>query len=142
METVRTKYLGNLRTEVEHVASGIKIVTDAPVDNHGKGEFFSPTDLFAASYGCCALTIMGIAAQNHGFDIDGAEVKTTKIMGTDPRRVVELVVDYIFPHNRYSDKERKIIELSAKQCPVANSLDPALKITKTIVYREYIPSTH
>ena len=136
METVRTKYLGNLRTEVEHVASGTKIVTDAPVDNHGKGEFFSPTDLFAASYSCCALTIMGIAAQNHGFDIDGAEVKTTKVMGTDPRRVVELVVDFTFPHNRYSDKERKIIELSAKQCPVANSLDPALKITKTIMYRD------
>ena len=136
METVRTKYLGGLRTEAEHIASGTKIVTDAPVDNHGKGEFFSPTDLLAASYGCCALTIMGIAAQSHNFDIDGAEVKTTKVMGTDPRRVVELVVEYTFPHNRYSEKERKIIELSVKQCPVANSLDPALKITKMIVYRE------
>ena len=136
METVKTKYLGNLRTEVEHVASGAKLITDAPTDNHGTGEFFSPTDLFAASYGCCALTIMGIAARQHGFDIDGAEVKTTKIMGTDPRRVVELVLDFTFPHNRYSDKERKIIELSAKQCPVANSIDPNLKITKTIVYKD------
>jgi len=136
METVKTKYLGSLRTEVEHVASGTKIITDAPVDNHGKGEFFSPTDLMAASYGCCALTIMGIAAQTHGFDIDGAEVKTTKIMGAGPRRVEELVVEFTFPHNRYSDKERKIIELSSKQCPVANSLDPALKITRTIVYNE------
>jgi len=136
METVRTKYLGSLRTEAEHVASGTKIVTDAPVDNHGKGEFFSPTDLMAASYGCCALTIMGIAAQKHGFDIDGAEVKTTKVMGTDPRRIVELVVDYTFPHNRYNENERKIIELSVRQCPVANSLDPALKITRTIVYKD------
>ena len=136
METVRTKYLGGLRTEAEHVASGTKIVTDAPVDNHGKGEFFSPTDLLATAYGCCALTITGIAAQSHGFDIDGAEVKTTKIMGSDPRRVVELVVEFTFPHNRYSDKERKIIELSTIQCPVANSLDPALKITRTIVYRD------
>jgi len=136
METLKTKYLGSLRTEVEHVASGTKLITDAPMDNHGKGEFFSPTDLFAASYGCCALTIMGIAAQKHGFDIDGAEVKTTKVMGVDPRRVVELVVDYIFPHNRYSEKERKFIELSVRQCPVASCLDPALKITKTIVYRE------
>ena len=136
METVRTKYLGSLRTEVEHVASGVKIITDAPVDNHGKGEFFSPTDLLAASYSCCALTIMGIAAQSHGFDIDGAEVKTTKVMGIDPRRVVELVVEFIFPHNRYNEKERKIIELSVKQCPVANSLDAALKITKTIIYKE------
>ncbi len=136
METVRTKYLGGLRTEVEHVASGTKIITDAPVDNHGKGEFFSPTDLLATSYGCCVLTIIGIAAQTHGFDIAGTEVKTTKIMGTDPRRVEELVVEFTFPHNRYNDKERKIIELSAKQCPVANSLDPALKITKTIIYKD------
>jgi uncharacterized OsmC-like protein len=136
METIRTKYLGSLRTEAEHVASGTKIITDAPVDNHGKGEFFSPTDLMAASYGCCALTIMGIAAQTHGFNIDGAEVKTKKIMGSAPRRIEELVVEFTFPHNRYSDKERKIIELSSKECPVANSLDPAMKITRTIVYRD------
>jgi len=136
METVRTKYLGGLRTEAEHVASGTKIITDAPVDNHGKGEFFSPTDLLAASYASCALTIMGIAAQSHGFDIDGAEVKTTKVMGVDPRRVMELVVEFTFPHNRYTDKERKFIELSTKQCPVANSLDPALKITSTVAYKD------
>ncbi|MCL2131369.1 MAG: OsmC family protein [Lentimicrobiaceae bacterium] len=136
MESLSTKYLGNLRTEVEHVASGAKIITDAPLDNHGKGDFFSPTDLFAASYGCCALTIMGIAAQTHGFNIDGAEVKTTKIMGNAPRRVVELAVAFTFPHNRYSAKERRIIELSSKECPVANSLDPALKITRTIVYKD------
>ena len=135
METVIAKYLGDLRTEAEHKASGTKIITDAPVDNHGKGEGFSPTDLLAASYGCCVLTIVGIAARQHGFDIDGAEVKTTKVMGTDPRRVVELILEFNFPHNRYTDKERKIIELSAKQCPVANSLDPALKITKTMIYK-------
>ena len=136
MATIKTKYLGSLRTEAEHVASGTKIVTDAPVDNHGKGEFFSPSDLMAASYGCCALTIMGIAAQTHSFNIDGAEVKTKKIMGSAPRRIEELVVEFTFPHNRYSDKERKIIELSSKECPVANSLDPAMKITRTIVYQD------
>jgi len=136
METVKTNYLGSLRTEAEHVASGTKIMTDAPVDNNGKGEYFSPTDLLAASYSSCVLTIIGIAAQNHGFNIDGAEAKTKKIMGTDPRRIVELQVDYTFPHNNYTEKERKIIELSVKQCPVANSLDPALKITKTITYKD------
>ena len=136
METLRTKYLGSLRTEVLHVASGTKIVTDAPVDNHGKGEFFSPTDLMAASYGCCALTIMGIAAQTHGFNMDGAEVKTKKIMSIGPRRIVELVVEFTFPHNRFSAKERKIIELSTKECPVFQSLDPAMKITRTIVYKD------
>ena len=135
METARTNYLGDLRTEVEHVASGTKIMTDAPVDNHGKGEYFSPTDLLAVAYSSCVLTIIGLAAKTHGFDIDGAEAKTTKVMGTDPRRIVELAVDYTFPHNNYSEKERAIIELSVKQCPVANSLDPALKITKTITYK-------
>ncbi len=136
METTRAKYLGNLRTEVEHVKSGTKLITDAPLDNHGKAESFSPTDLLAASYGCCVMTVIGIAAQTHGFDIDGTEVKTTKVMGTDPRRVVELIVEFTFPHNRYSEKERKIIELSTKQCPVANSLDPAMKITKTVIYKD------
>ena len=138
METLRTKYLGDLRTEVENLASGTKIITDAPLDNHGKAEFFSPTDLMAASYGCCALTIMGIAAQTHGFNIDGAEVKTTKIMGKSPRRIEELVVNFTFPHNHYSNKERKIIELATKECPVANSIDPAMKITHTIVYKDEI----
>jgi len=136
METVKTKYLGNFRTEVEHVESGHKIITDAPKDNQGKGEFFSPTDLFAASYGACALTIMGLSAHNHGFDINGAEVKTAKIMGTNPRRIAELIVDFTFPHNNYSEKERKLIELSVNQCPVANSLDPAMKITKSIKYSQ------
>jgi len=136
METVKTNYLGDLRTEAEHVASGTKIITDAPLDNHGKGEFFSPTDLLAASYSSCVLTIIGLAAKAHGFNIDGAEAKTKKIMGTDPRRIVELQVDYTFPHDNYSDKERKIIEQAVKQCPVANSLDPAMKITKTITYKK------
>ncbi|GHU63776.1 hypothetical protein FACS1894123_07250 [Bacteroidia bacterium] len=97
METVRTTYLGNLRTEAVHLQSGAKIVTDAPSDNQGKGEAFSPTDLFAASYASCALTIIGIATQTHGFDIDGTVVKTTKVMGQDPRRIAELIVEFTFP---------------------------------------------
>ncbi len=133
METVRTKYLGDLRTEATHVRSGEKIITDAPVDNQGKGEFFSPTDLLAASLGSCMLTIMGIAARTHGFNIDGTEVKITKVMGTNPRRVVEIVVELNFPTS-YSAKEMKIIELSAKECPVANSLHPDLKQTVIFNY--------
>lgn len=133
METVRTKYLGDLRTEATHVRSGEKIITDAPVDNQGKGVFFSPTDLLAASLGSCMLTIMGIAARTHGFNIDGTEVKITKVMGTNPRRVVEIVVELNFPTS-YSAKEMKIIELSAKECPVANSLHPDLKQTVIFNY--------
>lgn len=136
METVRTKYISDLRTEATHVRSGVKLTTDAPVDNQGKGEFFSPTDLLATSLGSCMLTIMGIAARTHGFNIDGAEVSITKIMGTDPRRVVEIVVELTFPHNNYSAKERKLLELSAKECPVANSLHPDLKQNIIFKFKE------
>lgn len=134
METVKTTYLGNLRTEATHLQSGTTIFTDAPTDNHGKGESFSPTDLLAASYASCALTIIGISTQTHGFSIDGAVVKTSKIMGDNPRRISELKVDFTFPANNYSDKERAIIEHSINHCPVKNSLPPELKITKTITY--------
>jgi len=134
METVQTTYLGNLRTQAVHLQSGTTIITDAPTDNHGKGEAFSPTDLFAASYASCALTIIGIATQTHGFGIDGAVVKTTKIMGENPRRVVELKVDFTFPANNYSDKERAIIEHSIKHCPVRNSLPSELKVAQTVTY--------
>jgi len=134
METVQTTYLGNLRTQAIHLQSGSAIITDAPTDNHGKGESFSPTDLFAASYASCALTIIGIATQTHGFSIDGALVKTTKIMGENPRRIAELKVDFTFPANNYSKKERAIIEHSINHCPVSNSLPSGLKITRTISY--------
>lgn len=135
MATVQTKYLGGLRTESIHTQSGSKLITDAPLDNHGKGEAFSPTDLMATAYGACVLTIMGIAAQTHGFSIDGAEVQTTKVMGTNPRRIVELISEFTLPHNNYSAKEKKIIELAAKECPAHNSLHPDLKKTITFKYR-------
>ncbi|WP_047451421.1 OsmC family protein [Alistipes sp. ZOR0009] len=128
METVKTKYLGELRTEATHVRSGEKIITDAPIDNQGKGEYFSPTDMLATALGSCMLTIMGISARTHGFNIDGTEIKITKVMGTAPRRVVEVIVELFFPTD-YTPKEKKIIELSAKECPVANSLHPDLKQT-------------
>ncbi|MDR3562604.1 MAG: OsmC family protein [Negativicutes bacterium] len=134
MATVETKYLGGLRTDSVHIQSGSKLFTDAPVDNQGKGEAFSPTDLLATAYGACVMTIMGIAARTHGFTIDGAQVQTTKVMGTDPRRVVELISEFTLPHNNYSAKERKIIELAAKECPVSNSLHPDLKKTLTFKY--------
>ncbi len=123
-----------MRTEATHVRSGKKITTDAPIDNQGKGEFFSPTDLLAAALGSCMLTIMGIAARTHGFDIDGTDVSITKVMGTNPRRVVEIIVELNFPHC-YPEKYRRIIELSAKECPVANSLHPELKQTVVFNYK-------
>jgi len=134
MATVRTTYLGALRTEAEHIQSGNKIITDAPVDNHGRGESFSPTDLLAASYASCALTIIGIASQTHSFNIDGTVVETTKVMGDSPRRIAELIVHFNFPHNNYSDKERKIIEGAINSCPVAKSVSPEMKITRTVSF--------
>ncbi|MDR1526127.1 MAG: OsmC family protein [Dysgonamonadaceae bacterium] len=134
MATIKTTYQGNLRTEAEHLQSGGTIITDAPTDNHGKGEAFSPTDLFAASYASCALTIIGIATQTHSFTIDGTVVETTKVMGDNPRRIVELIVHFKFPHNHYSDKEKRIIEGAIKGCPVGNSLSPELKITRTLSF--------
>ncbi|MDR1544825.1 MAG: OsmC family peroxiredoxin, partial [Prevotellaceae bacterium] len=98
MQTLSTIYQGNLSTEITHLQSGSVIVTDAPTDNHGKGKHFGPTDLFAASFGSCMLTIMGIAAQTHNFNIDGATLKTTKIMAQNPRRIGEIIVEITFPH--------------------------------------------
>ena len=125
-----TLYKGNLRNEVTHLQSGTKILTDAPLDNHGKGESFSPTDLLASSLGCCMLTIMGISAQSYGFTLEGTKVETEKIMGTDPRRVVEIKIDFHFPEgSNFTPQQKRIIESAAKTCPVANSLHPDLKKT-------------
>ena len=92
--TSKIKYLGGLRTEAEHLRSGIKIITDAPVDNHGKGEAFYPTDLVATALGTCMVTIMGISARNHDIDMKGTEVSINKIMASDPRRIdkVEVII--------------------------------------------------
>jgi uncharacterized OsmC-like protein len=125
--TIQTIYTGELRTQATHLASQNTIITDAPIDNNGKGEAFSPTDLLAASLGSCMLTIMGIAANTHGFSIDGTKISITKIMAANPRRVGEIIIDFSFPTNTYSDKERLLIEKAAASCPVALSLHPDLK---------------
>lgn len=134
MTKMKTLYLGGLRTEIEHLQSGNKVITDAPLDNNGKGEYFSPTDLFASSLGSCMLTIMGISANSYGFSIDGTSVEIEKIMGTNPRRVVEIVVTLNFPKNDYTPQQKRLIEASAKTCPVANSLHPDIKKTITFNY--------
>lgn len=126
METIRTTYLGDLRTEATHVKSGNTIITDAPTDNQGKGEAFSPTDLLCASLASCALTIMGIAARTHQIDITGTKVQTTKIMAENPRRVAEIILAFDLPKD-YTEKERAILEHAAKTCPVMLSLSPEVK---------------
>ncbi len=132
MQTAHIKYLGDLRTEAVHLQSGNKIITDAPVDNQGKGEAFSPTDMVATALGSCMMTIMGITANTHHFDLVGSEIKVTKIMQSDPRRIGEIRVELFFPPNNYSEKEKKLIKLAADTCPVAKSLHPDLK--QTIIF--------
>jgi len=126
METAATKYKGDLRTEITHLRSGSVITTDAPVDNKGKGENFSPTDLVASALGSCILTIMGIAAREHGFSIDGASCKITKIMTEKPRKIGEIKIDFDFTENEYTDKQKKILEYCVKSCPVALSLNESV----------------
>ena len=129
METIRTKYLGDLRTENIHVQSGNKIITDAPLDNQGMGVFFSPTDLLATSLGSCIMTIMGIKARDNGIDLEGTEIAITKIMASDPRRVAEVVVEFYFPPKNYSEGEKRLVESVAGISPVPLSLHPGLKQT-------------
>jgi putative redox protein len=129
METAHTIYLGHLRTKATHLQSGSEIITDAPTDNQGKGEAFSPTDLVATALGSCMMTIMGIAARTHGFSVDGAKLRITKIMRSDPRRIAEVNIDIVFPEIEYSEKEKKILRVCADTCPVALSLHPDLKQT-------------
>jgi len=135
MATVETIYMGELRTEATHLRSGIKLFTDAPPDNQGKGEYFSPTDLVAAALGSCMITIMGIAARTHNFNIDGTKLVITKVMTQEPpRRIAEIIIELTFPSGNYSEKEKKILEYAVKTCPVALSLHPDVKQTVTLVF--------
>ena len=132
MVTAKITYQGDLRTECTHLQSGNTLITDAPCDNQGKGEAFSPTDLLATSLGACILTIMGIKARDNQIDITGTEVEITKIMASDPRRVSEVVVEFFFPERPYTPEEKALVESVAGTSPVPLSLHPAL--VQTILF--------
>ncbi|MFA5443638.1 MAG: OsmC family protein [Bacteroidales bacterium] len=135
MTKIKTTYLGDLHVEAVHLDSGSRIETDAPVDNQGKGELFSPTDLFATSLASCMITIMGISARDYGFALEGAWAEVEKVMAASPRRVAEIIIDIHFPDgNTYGDREKRIIEAAAKACPVSNSLHPEVKKTLRFHY--------
>jgi putative redox protein len=136
MPTVETIYLGELRTEATHLRSGNKLITDAPPDNQGRGEYFSPTDLVAAALGSCMVTIMGIAARTHNFSIDGTKMAITKVMSQElPRRISEIVIQLTFPVRDYTEKQKKILEHCVTTCPVALSLHPDVRQTVSLVYQ-------
>lgn len=136
--TSKIIYKGNLRTEAIHLKSGEKIITDAPIDNNGKGEAFSPTDLTATSLGNCMVTIMGIAAQNHNLNIDGTALEVTKIMSADPRRISGINIKVIMPEIGYTIKAKKILETAGRTCPVAMSLHPDLIQNIEFIWHEEI----
>jgi len=138
MDTARTIYLGNLRTEMTHIRSGSIIVTDAPVDNKGRGEYFSPTDLVASALGSCIFTIMGIAAREHNFSIDGGSCKIIKIMTENPRKIGEIQIEFDFTGKTYTGKQKKILEHCVKTCPVALSLHESVYQNVKLVFSQDI----
>ena len=126
MSTSKVIYLNDLRTSAEHIASKNSILTDAPLDNHGKGEAFSPTDLAATSLGSCMITVLGIYAQANDIDMKGTTAEITKVMSKEgPRRIVEIIVDLIIRTTEEMDEKQKtILEIVARTCPVSLSLHP------------------
>ena len=126
MTDIQIKYDGNFRTTATHLKSGSIITTDAPTDNQGKGENFSPTDLFATALGSCMLTIMGITADAHGFKIDGSKIKINKVMGRSPRRVahIKIVIDV---NGDLTDRQKQLLIKAAHHCPVSKSIHADIK---------------
>ena len=126
MTTSKVTYQGDLRTTAIHLQSNNEIITDAPVDNHGKGEAFSPTDLLATSLASCMLTIIGIKAADMEIDVTGTTAEVTKVMAADPRRVSEVHVVMTFARE-LDERTLKVFYNTALTCPVANSLHPDIK---------------
>jgi len=128
MVEIQVAYEGQLRCRALHVQSGSVLQTDAPLDNHGRGERFSPTDLVAAGLGSCVLTIMGILAERHQINLEGAVVRVTKEMTSVPvRRIARLVVNVRVP-GAVSEENRKRLENGADACPVKRSLHPDVRV--------------
>ncbi len=133
MPTIAIKYLSDLRTEDRHLQSGTCINTDAPTDNQGRGEAFSPTDLVANALGTCILTTMAIVARRDGIEMDGSEASVTKVMSQDaPRRIIKIEVDLVLraktgDNSPLTEEKKARLEQIAHTCPVAISLHPDLE---------------
>ncbi|WP_291275682.1 OsmC family protein [Flavobacterium sp.] len=131
MPTSKVTYLGELRTSSIHINSGSEIISDAPLDNNGKGEAFSPTDLVANALASCMFTVMGIKAREMNVDFSGSTADVTKIMGTEPRRIITIQVVFRMSIS-VDEKTRTILERTAMTCPVFYSLHPDIK--KEIIF--------
>ena len=126
--TSKVVYLGDLRTECTHIQSGTKIITDAPLDNQGKGEAFSPTDLLATSLASCMMTIIGIYCKNHEINFDSCTAEIEKIMGLNPRKVEKIIVHMDFTGNNWDSSTLEKVIIAGKTCPVAKTIEDSVQI--------------
>lgn len=131
METImaEAEYVGGLRTKAIHLRSGKAITTDAPVDNNGKGETFSPTDLVSAALSSCMMTIMGIVAEREGVNLTGLKSEVVKVMNSTPRKISEIKIHFTYPGLLASEEQKQKLKNAARTCPVALSLSSDLKQT-------------
>lgn len=125
--TSKAVYLGELRVEATHLKSGEIMITDAPTDNNGKGEAFSPTDTVATALATCMLTIMGIRAEKKNLNIQGATAEITKTMESNPRRISKIEITITMPKIGVEENFQELLEMAAKSCPVAQSLHPDIE---------------
>ena len=133
MNKFEIKYQGNLRTIATHLDSGSEIRTDAPKDNHGLGQTFSPTDMVCSALASCILTIMAIAVEKNNVDIKGTKAMVKKTMGNNPRRIAEIQIDIVFP-KEYDSKTKTILEKAAYNCPVHNTLSETVEKNISFTY--------
>ena len=134
--TIRMRYEGGLRSAAAHLRSGTTLITDAPVDNQGQGESFSPTDLVATGLGSCMLTIMGIVADRHGWPLEGASCEVEKVMAADPvRRIARLAVTLRIP-GQHDEKARRALERAAMGCPVHATLGDRVEMPVSFVWED------
>ena len=124
--SIENRYLGKLRTHSTHLKSSETIITDAPVDNNGKGNAFSPTDLVASALCSCMTTVMGICAEKNNFELPESIAYVTKIMESHPRRISKIIIEINFDNNNLSDQQTEKLVAVAKGCPVAQSLSSDL----------------
>ncbi len=126
MPTISALYTGSLRTQSVHVKSGNSIITDAPTDNNGRGEAFSPTDLVCSALSSCMLTIMGILANKEGIELTGLTSEVTKIMADNPRKIKEIQIVFSHPSLNITDVQKEKLKRAALTCPVALSLSDSV----------------
>ena len=129
MTSISASYLGSLRTKAVHLKSGNSIITDAPLDNNGKGEAFSPTDLLCAALSSCMMTIMGIVAEREKIDLTGLTSEVVKIMSSNPRKIAEIQITFTHKNLKTTDEQKEKLKHAAHTCPVALSVSETLRQT-------------